>query len=101
MLLLPSLDEKPLGVEGLRIYTLLHELLHVIHKHRRQQSGELAETLAAAVLRLSADSQQVLGMMDAFISKLLMKASDVQHICGSSDTTDVGGPNRQKLTMTN
>ena len=61
MHLLPSLDKKPVGVEGLRIYLLLIELLHVIQKHKRQQSTHLAEAVAAAVVRLSADSLQVIG----------------------------------------
>ncbi|XP_044213215.1 probable E3 ubiquitin-protein ligase HERC4 isoform X1 [Thunnus albacares] len=61
MHLLPSLDKKPVGVEGLRIYLLLFELLHVIQKHERQQSTKLAEVVAAAVVRLSADSLQVIG----------------------------------------
>ncbi|XP_044049752.1 probable E3 ubiquitin-protein ligase HERC4 [Siniperca chuatsi] len=60
--LLPSLDKKPVGVEGLRIFLLLNELLHVIQRHKRQQtSTKLAEAVAAAVLSLSADSLQVIG----------------------------------------
>ncbi|XP_062276832.1 probable E3 ubiquitin-protein ligase HERC4 [Scomber scombrus] len=58
--LLPSLYEKPVGVEGLRIYLLLIELLHVIQKHKRQQGTHFAELVAAAVVRLSADSLQVI-----------------------------------------
>ncbi|CAK6973243.1 uncharacterized protein LOC128359488 [Scomber scombrus] len=61
MHLLPTLDKNPVGVEGLRIYLLLIELLHVIQKHKRQQSTNLAEAVAAAVVRLSADSLQVIG----------------------------------------
>ncbi|XP_054475896.1 probable E3 ubiquitin-protein ligase HERC4 isoform X2 [Anoplopoma fimbria] len=62
LLLLPSLDKKPLAVEGLRIYLLLNELLHVIQRHeQRRTSTELAEAVAAAVLNLSADSLQVIG----------------------------------------
>lgn len=61
MHLLPSLDKKLMGVEGLRIYLLLHELLHAIQKHKQQQSTKLAEAIAAAVLRLSTDSLQILG----------------------------------------
>ncbi|XP_044049751.1 probable E3 ubiquitin-protein ligase HERC4 [Siniperca chuatsi] len=60
--LLPSLDKKPVGVEGLRIFLLLNELLHVIQSHKQQQtSTKLAEAVAAAILRLSADSLQVIG----------------------------------------
>ncbi|XP_037623786.1 probable E3 ubiquitin-protein ligase HERC3 [Sebastes umbrosus] len=60
--MLPSLDKKPVGVEGLRIYLLLNELLHVIQRHKGQQtSTKLAEAVAAAVLNLSADSLRVIG----------------------------------------
>ncbi|XP_069019067.1 probable E3 ubiquitin-protein ligase HERC3 isoform X1 [Embiotoca jacksoni] len=59
--LLPLLDKKPVGVEGLRIYLLLNELLHATQKHKRQQSTRLAEAIAAAVTSLSADSLQVVG----------------------------------------
>ncbi|XP_036962839.1 probable E3 ubiquitin-protein ligase HERC3 isoform X2 [Acanthopagrus latus] len=60
--LLPSLDRKPVGVEGLRIHLLLMELLYVIQRHKRQEtSTRLAEAVAAAVLRLSDDSLQVIG----------------------------------------
>lgn len=57
--LLSSLDEKPVGVEGLRIFLLLNELLHVIQ--RRKTSTELAEAIAAATQRLPAESLQVIG----------------------------------------
>ncbi|KAI3371674.1 hypothetical protein L3Q82_024235 [Scortum barcoo] len=57
--LLPSLEKNPVGVEGLRIFLLLNELLHVIQKHKH--STKLAEAVAAAVLNLSADSLQVIG----------------------------------------
>ncbi|XP_038561956.1 probable E3 ubiquitin-protein ligase HERC3 [Micropterus salmoides] len=60
--LLPSLDKKPVGVEGLRIFLLLNELLHVIRRHkRRHTSTKLSEAVAAAVLSLSAESLQVIG----------------------------------------
>ncbi|KAL7402723.1 hypothetical protein ABVT39_018937 [Epinephelus coioides] len=60
--LLPSLDKKPVSVEGLRILLLLNELLHVTQRHKRHQtSTKLAEAVAAAVLNLSADSLQVIG----------------------------------------
>ncbi|XP_067444973.1 probable E3 ubiquitin-protein ligase HERC4 isoform X2 [Thunnus thynnus] len=58
--LIPSLEENPVGVEGLRIYLLLIELLHVIQKHNQQHSTNLAEALAAAIVRLSADNRQVI-----------------------------------------
>ncbi|XP_047453396.1 probable E3 ubiquitin-protein ligase HERC3 [Mugil cephalus] len=59
--LLPSLDKNPVGVEGLRIYLLLNELLHVIQKHTQQQSTKLAEAVAAAVTGLSGKNLQVIG----------------------------------------
>ncbi|XP_071401090.1 probable E3 ubiquitin-protein ligase HERC3 [Centroberyx affinis] len=58
--LLPSLGENPIGVEGLRIYLLLTELLHMIQTHKLQQSTKLPEAVAAAMLRLPAASLQVL-----------------------------------------
>ncbi|KAL6107277.1 uncharacterized protein ACO6RY_10950 [Pungitius sinensis] len=63
VLLLRSLDEIPVGVEGLRIFLLLNELLHWIQRHDTQgMSTTLTEALAAAaVQRLSAESLQVLG----------------------------------------
>ncbi|XP_070686886.1 probable E3 ubiquitin-protein ligase HERC4 [Pempheris klunzingeri] len=60
--LLPSLNEKPAGVEALRIFLLLTELLHVIQKHKRpQMSAKLAEPFAAVIQRLPAESRQVIG----------------------------------------
>ncbi|XP_075998040.1 putative E3 ubiquitin-protein ligase HERC3 isoform X5 [Genypterus blacodes] len=61
MLLLPSLEKKLMNVEGLRIYLILMELLLAIQRHKQHQSTEFAEAVAAAVLRLSADSLQILG----------------------------------------
>lgn len=61
--LLPSLDQKPLGVEGLRIYLLLIELLHTVLKHTRQQRIKLAVAVANAVTRLSNESLQIIGML--------------------------------------
>ncbi|XP_029910455.1 probable E3 ubiquitin-protein ligase HERC3 [Myripristis murdjan] len=58
--LLPSLGGRQVGVEGLRIYLLLSELLHVIQKHKPQQSTQLAKAVAAAIQRLPAESLQVL-----------------------------------------
>ncbi|XP_075998044.1 putative E3 ubiquitin-protein ligase HERC3 [Genypterus blacodes] len=60
MLLLPSLDKKLMNVEGLRIYLILIELLQTIQRHKQHQSTEFAEAVAAAVLRLSTDSLQIL-----------------------------------------
>ncbi|XP_034391869.1 probable E3 ubiquitin-protein ligase HERC4 [Cyclopterus lumpus] len=62
LLLLPSLDEMPLGVEGLRVFLLLNELLRATQRRGLLRTGTaLAEPLAAAVQRLSAESLQVLG----------------------------------------
>ncbi|XP_029290713.1 probable E3 ubiquitin-protein ligase HERC4 isoform X2 [Cottoperca gobio] len=59
--LVPSLDEKPVGVEGLRIFLLLNELLHAIQTHKQERTSiKLAEAVAAAVINLSADSLQVI-----------------------------------------
>lgn len=63
--LLPSLDQKPVGVEGLRIYLLLNELLHAIQKQTWQQSTELAEAVAGAVARLSNESLKIIGTVTA------------------------------------
>ncbi|XP_056137440.1 probable E3 ubiquitin-protein ligase HERC3 isoform X2 [Lampris incognitus] len=60
--LLPSLGEKPAGVEGLRVYLLLMELLWVLQKHEHHQSTELSAAVAAAIVRLPKDSLQVLGV---------------------------------------
>ncbi|XP_030586971.1 probable E3 ubiquitin-protein ligase HERC4 isoform X2 [Archocentrus centrarchus] len=59
--LLPFLDKKPVGVEGLRIYLLLNELLHAIQKHMWQWSTKLAEVVATAVTSLSKESLQIIG----------------------------------------
>ncbi|KAM9351921.1 putative E3 ubiquitin-protein ligase HERC4 [Symphorus nematophorus] len=75
--LLPSLDRRPVGVEGLRIHLLLNELLHVIHRHRRQHtSTKLAEVVAAAVLSLSDDCLQVIGDWWSSVSRSTM----VKHV---------------------
>ncbi|KAG8012939.1 E3 ISG15--protein ligase HERC5 [Nibea albiflora] len=59
--MLPSLDEKLVGVEALRIFLLLNELLHAIQRHKQQQNTELAVAVAAAVQRLSDESLHVIG----------------------------------------
>lgn len=59
--LLPSANKRPVGVEGLRIFLLLNELLYTIQKHNRQKSSRFAETVAAAVLSLSPESLQIIG----------------------------------------
>ncbi|XP_035645091.1 probable E3 ubiquitin-protein ligase HERC3 isoform X5 [Oncorhynchus keta] len=57
--LLPSLYEEPIGVEGLRVYLVLPELLRVLHKQHRRT--DLTEAVAAAILRLHPEKLQVLG----------------------------------------
>ncbi|XP_065327503.1 E3 ISG15--protein ligase HERC5-like [Pelmatolapia mariae] len=60
--LLPSVDMNPVGVEGLRIFLLLSELLHAcIQKCRWQQSKKLADAVAATMQRLPNESVQILG----------------------------------------
>ncbi|KAK5928530.1 hypothetical protein CgunFtcFv8_013584 [Champsocephalus gunnari] len=59
--LLPSLDEEPVGVEGLRIFLILNELLHVIQKYKLQSSTKLSDAVAAAIQSLSAESRRVIG----------------------------------------
>ncbi|KAG7523241.1 putative E3 ubiquitin-protein ligase HERC4 [Solea senegalensis] len=59
--LLLSSHEPPVGVEGLRIFLLLSELLFRIQKHKGRQSTKLTEAVAAAVLGLPAESLQVIG----------------------------------------
>ncbi|XP_061577145.1 E3 ISG15--protein ligase HERC5-like [Cololabis saira] len=59
--LLPRLDKNPVGVEGLRIYLVLTELLHVIQKHTQGPNTKLAEAVAAAVTSLSPKSLQIIG----------------------------------------
>ncbi|XP_008300642.1 probable E3 ubiquitin-protein ligase HERC3 [Stegastes partitus] len=60
--LLQSLDEDPVGLEGLRIFLLLTELLHAMQNRRRPESMRLAEAIAAAAQRLSAGSLQITGV---------------------------------------
>uniref|UniRef100_A0AAY4AJM2 HECT domain-containing protein n=1 Tax=Denticeps clupeoides TaxID=299321 RepID=A0AAY4AJM2_9TELE len=56
--LLRSLKTNPAGVEGLRIYLILPELLRQLYK--MQQGVKLAVELAEAIFRLHPDSQKVL-----------------------------------------
>ncbi|XP_036789587.1 probable E3 ubiquitin-protein ligase HERC3 isoform X1 [Oncorhynchus mykiss] len=57
-ILLPSLSKDPIGVEGLRVYLIIPELLRVL---RKQQRGmDITEAFAAAILRLNPDKLQVL-----------------------------------------
>ncbi|XP_032434396.1 probable E3 ubiquitin-protein ligase HERC3 [Xiphophorus hellerii] len=71
--LLPLLDKNPVGVESLRIFLLLNELLHVIQKYRKQQRSKLAEMVATAVASLSRESLKVLGEWWSSLSSSTMK----------------------------
>ncbi|XP_062379015.1 probable E3 ubiquitin-protein ligase HERC3 isoform X2 [Sardina pilchardus] len=72
--LLPSLSPSPAGVEGLRVYLILPELLRVLLKHH--MGTDLAVSLAEAILRLHPDSLKALEMLwsslsDSFIGALV------------------------------
>ncbi len=56
--MLPSLNPNPTGVESLRVYLLLPEL---IRRLKKQQRTELTEALASKILQLDPDSRTVLG----------------------------------------
>ncbi|KAM4572310.1 putative E3 ubiquitin-protein ligase HERC4 [Odontesthes bonariensis] len=70
--MLPSLDKEPVGVEGLRVFLILNELLRVMQKHKRQQSTKLAVDVATAVQKLSAESLQILGAWWSSLSQSSM-----------------------------
>ncbi|XP_026063010.1 probable E3 ubiquitin-protein ligase HERC4 isoform X1 [Carassius auratus] len=55
--LLPSLNPNPTGVEALRVYLLLPEL---IRRFQEQQRTELTEALASKILQLDPDARAVL-----------------------------------------
>ncbi|XP_051994072.1 E3 ISG15--protein ligase HERC5-like [Xyrauchen texanus] len=57
--LLPSLNTTPAGVEDLRLYLLLPELISVLQKPQRT---ELTEALASKILRLNPAALRVLDM---------------------------------------
>ncbi|XP_045074686.1 probable E3 ubiquitin-protein ligase HERC3 [Coregonus clupeaformis] len=57
-ILLPSLSKDPIGVEGLRVYLIIPELLRVLLK--QQRGIDITEAFAAAILRLNPDKLQVL-----------------------------------------
>ncbi|KAK2909215.1 hypothetical protein Q8A67_005052 [Cirrhinus molitorella] len=54
--LLPSLNANPTGVESLRVYLLLPELI----RHLKKQKIELTEALASKILQLEPDACKVL-----------------------------------------
>ncbi|XP_016124858.1 probable E3 ubiquitin-protein ligase HERC3, partial [Sinocyclocheilus grahami] len=57
--MLPSLNPNPAGVEALRVYLLLPELIRRLQK---QQRTELTEALASKILQLNPDARKVLEM---------------------------------------
>uniref|UniRef100_A0A4W5NG08 HECT domain-containing protein n=1 Tax=Hucho hucho TaxID=62062 RepID=A0A4W5NG08_9TELE len=57
-ILLTSLRKDPIGVEGLRVYLIIPELLRVLLK--QQRGIDVTEAFAAAILRLNPDQFQVL-----------------------------------------
>ncbi|XP_050971397.1 probable E3 ubiquitin-protein ligase HERC4 [Labeo rohita] len=57
--LLPSLNANPTGVESLRVYLLLPELIRRLQK---QQRTELTEAVASKILQLNFDARKVLEM---------------------------------------
>lgn len=59
--LLPSLDNKPVGVEGLRVFLVLNELLQMTQKYHQPKSLRLVEEIIAAFQKLSPESLQILG----------------------------------------
>ncbi len=56
--MLPSLNPNPTGVESLRVYLLLPELIRHLQE---QQRTELTEALASKILQLDPDALKVLG----------------------------------------
>ncbi len=56
--MLQSLNPNPTGVESLRVYLLLPEL---IRRLKKQQKTKLTEALASKILQLDPDSRTVLG----------------------------------------
>ncbi|XP_053740928.1 probable E3 ubiquitin-protein ligase HERC4 isoform X2 [Synchiropus splendidus] len=56
--LLPGLPHRPASVEGLRIYLLLMELLHVLQQ--QSQRTPLGDTLACSLARLSGESLELI-----------------------------------------
>ncbi|RVE72057.1 hypothetical protein OJAV_G00057880 [Oryzias javanicus] len=59
MKMLPSLHKNPAGVEGLRVFLILNELLYAIQRSRRMWSVEIATKVAAAVQSLSTENLQI------------------------------------------
>ncbi|XP_041950062.1 probable E3 ubiquitin-protein ligase HERC3 isoform X5 [Alosa sapidissima] len=89
--LLPSLSPSPAGVEGLRVYLILPELLRVLLKQHR--GTDLAVLLAEAILRLHPDSLKALGMLWSSLSGSFIGAfvTTFRSVC---ETLLVGIPKR-------
>ncbi|XP_050971383.1 E3 ISG15--protein ligase HERC5-like [Labeo rohita] len=62
--LLPSLNPNPTGVESLRVYLLLPELIRFLQEKQRTK---LTEALASKILQLNSDAHKVL---ETYCSKL-------------------------------
>ncbi|XP_015258098.1 PREDICTED: probable E3 ubiquitin-protein ligase HERC3 [Cyprinodon variegatus] len=62
LMLLPSLNNKPVGVEGLRVFLVLNELLHAIQKKYGPQSFKLFGEVVAAFQKLPPESLQIIGV---------------------------------------
>ena len=73
--LLPSLSHCPAGVEALRVYLILPELLRVLLK--QQLGTDLAVSLAEAILRLHPDLLKVLGEQPLILFTLTLNSSYV------------------------
>lgn len=58
--LLPTLGCTVAGVEALRVYLILPELLRVLNKQKR--GTQLTVNLASAILRLEPETMDVLSM---------------------------------------
>uniref|UniRef100_A0A3B3Z1X6 HECT domain-containing protein n=1 Tax=Poecilia mexicana TaxID=48701 RepID=A0A3B3Z1X6_9TELE len=71
LLLLPRLDNRPVGVEGLRVFLVLTELLHVTQKYL-SLSLKLAEEITAAFQKLSPESLRIIGTVKRASNKIFL-----------------------------
>lgn len=73
LLLLPRLDNKPVGVEGLRVFLVLTELLHVTQKYCQplisSTSLKLVEEISVAFQNLSPESLRIIGTVKRAFNK--------------------------------
>uniref|UniRef100_A0A3B3U5W4 HECT domain-containing protein n=1 Tax=Poecilia latipinna TaxID=48699 RepID=A0A3B3U5W4_9TELE len=76
LLLLPRLDNRPVGVEGLRVFLVLTELLHVTQKYLQPQTSstslKLAEEITAAFQNLSPESLRIIGTVKRASDKIFL-----------------------------